>query len=190
MLLKNFWRVFRIVNTNTLLVQNSTNPAPGIVSGYKDISGNTASCKYAYGVRFNAWSYTQYGASNALASILSGCSSVVGSSDTEVSPDDYCLANDITSSFANVQNTVTWSDVGDDFNMIISFTGTNSTDSDITIREVGIKKSVCASANATLDQGSFNNVSTVLLIGRMVLDTPVVVHAGDTANINVKLKMM
>ena len=93
----------------------------------------------------------------------------VGTGDTDPTKNDYCLATDVTSSFSNTSTTVNIQQVtGDKLLTRLTFNGTNSSGSNITIKEVGIIKNYYVNSSSTID----------VLFTREVLAEPMVVTNG------------
>lgn len=99
-----------------------------------------------------------------------------GTGSNEYSSDAYALANDITSSIGNVS--VSFNSSGNDtLSRIFSFSGTNTSESEITITEVGIVKRVGEYAN----MGKTNDI----LMAICQLTNPVTVPASGSFQIPV-----
>ena len=93
----------------------------------------------------------------------------VGTGNTDPTKNDYCLATDVTSSFSNASTTINIQQVtGDKLLTRLTFNGTNSSGSDITIKEVGIIKNYYVNSSSTTD----------VLFTREVLAEPMVVTNG------------
>ena len=98
----------------------------------------------------------------------------VGTGTTEVNIEDYCLENDVTASFSNRAQRVSHNCVGEESNSEITIyaSGKNSTDSTISITEIGI-----VNCNMTV---STNIGDKWVLLFREVLSTPIVVPPNST----------
>ena len=109
----------------------------------------------------------------------------VGRGTTAATEDDYQLESPITSGLSGTLNrTIALDENGNQFvryDLIL----TNSTNSDITVGEIGYKQQI----RATTAQGATtSNNLYVCLIDRTVLTTPVTIAAGDYAVIRYTLK--
>ena len=106
-----------------------------------------------------------------------------GTSDTPATDEDYILGNTITSGIAG---TFTCTKAMDGTNPVVTLNCvlSNSTASDIVVKEVGIK---CTGYYAATVGGTSNS-SRVVLIDRTVLDTPLTVPARGNAALYYTLK--
>ena len=93
---------------------------------------------------------------------------VLGTGDTAATAEDYALEDDITASLSNVTQSYTCGADDDSLKVVYSISFTNSTGSDIVIREVGIETDV-----ADTSRNKFQ-----ILTARQVLNTPITVPAG------------
>ena len=101
----------------------------------------------------------------------------LGTGDTEVNAEDYCLANDVTSSFSNLTATrsevvSTDTDGIPNAKIVFAIAGVNSSADSITIKEIGLYKVITFYASGNSNQN--------ILFVRHVLDTPITVAAGDS----------
>ncbi len=109
----------------------------------------------------------------------------VGTGDTAATEDDYMLESLITSGLTGAITVIKGMDTNDlpyvTYNLVL----TNTTSSDIVVKEIGMyqQESCGASAGAT---SSLSN--RVFMVDRTVLDTPVTVPAGGNAAIFYTLK--
>lgn len=108
----------------------------------------------------------------------------VGTSDTPATDEDYVLGNTITSGLSGVVTNTHGMDNDDPyviFNVVLS----NSTSSDIIVKEIGYKQNLygASSPNATSGFGGI-----AVLLDRTVLDTPLTVPARGNAALQYKLK--
>lgn len=112
---------------------------------------------------------------------------IVGAGNTPATENDYCLESQITSGLSASSVTSTYGlDANGNYYMIMLFTLTNTTGSDITIKEVGYVQAV-SSASSEGGTPSSSGSSSVLL-DRTVLEQPVTVPANDSAAIKYILK--
>lgn len=166
MILDNYWKYLAAVEDSRNNIATDTIRYPGI----KNTSGTT------FGVTTGAQYFsTRVDQMNHNLIVRSNTSIRVGTGDTEVTAGDYNLANDITASLSNVQNsqTITTNEEG---KLITTYTlsATNNTANTITLKEVGIYKS--SIWGATNDTGLTNNC----FFARKLLDTPLEVPVGTS----------
>lgn len=102
----------------------------------------------------------------------------VGTNDAEVTENDYTLG-DITTLSAVGNTAVTRSIVDDGYYISIGRTLTNTSDSDITIKEMGLVKIVYANSST----------GRKYLFAREVLDTPLVVPSGASFSITMVIRV-
>lgn len=108
----------------------------------------------------------------------------VGTSDTAATDEDVNLASTITSGLTGVITNTHGMD-GDDPYVLFNIVLTNSTASDIVIREVGFKQNVYSGTTVGATSGTGN---ALILVDRTVLSTPLTVPAKGNAALQYKLK--
>lgn len=158
MILNNYWEWITQISANLALNAG----ALSIDTAIKDLNGTTQQ------LFVHAASSAQHlTAINRNLTFRGDLVVLLGKGTTEVTVDDYCLADDITDTISNKNTTV---NVTSDENLktIIVVTGTNLTNEPITITEVGIKK--------TLSTGNTGTFDTLLV--RKLLDTPLEVPSN------------
>lgn len=94
----------------------------------------------------------------------------IGTGDTAVTADDYCLANEITASMSNIEYTTTCGADNDELKAVYTMTVTNNTGADVTIKEVGIEAGV----------GNSSYAEQFILIAREVLSSPITIPSGGS----------
>ena len=158
----------------------------------ESIGGNTASGKIKVkntqgqdrylGNRFSSFPNTVY---TSVQRTVSSPGIYVGTGDTAPTANDYCLEQMITSGISASSSSIT-SGLDDSGNPFVQylFTITNTTSSDITIKEVGYSQYLYVSNSLNGDAVNYNT----LLLDRTVLTTPVTVPANDSAAIKYTLK--
>lgn len=151
MILNNWKNSFRAMMTHTV-----------ITNGIKRTNGNVADAGWYSGVEFGKY---MFGASQ-VAKGTSTAGFVIGSGNTPVSLDDYELDTMLTSGF---DATISYSD---GYTIIVI---TNTTNSDLTIRECGIQQ--------TLPYREAQSSTYLCLCERTVLTQPLVIAPGDTGQI-------
>lgn len=115
---------------------------------------------------------------------------VLGTGSTAVTYDDFKLSGDVIASnqglsVANPQ--ITYDAVSKKYSKVITITYTNTTASSVTISEWGIYQ-VNNNTSSTYTSIAFSNTeSKIVLLYREVLSSPVVVAAGETVTLSLKL---
>lgn len=151
-------------------------------NGYLPVK-NTSGVTCYMGGRFYGFPYSE----SYTVIFTPGSGVHVGSGNTAPTEDDYDLESEITSGLtANTAAPIFNVDADGNPYIDIVFTLTNTTASDITVREVGyVQQNMTAS---TL--GSPVNDSARLLMDRTLLDSPVIVPANGAAAIKYTLKTL
>jgi len=108
----------------------------------------------------------------------------VGTGDTAPTEDDYNLESTVTSGLSSSSPSAT-RDADNDGNPFVEFlfTLTNTTGSDIVIKEIGYFQKIIF--NTTYKSTSSSD--TVVMLDRTVLSTPVTVPANDSAAVKYRL---
>lgn len=202
MLLKNYWETKRVTDQSgymSLATSVSASNPSGLMTAIKTLAGEDFGYLWSFKTSENIGGYGNLHpyASAQLSPFNAGIKNNyvsetmgfrVGTGSTPVSIDDYKLDTDVTSSFSDRQCTTEYS--SEDGHMIITETwvGTNNTAEDITITEVGILNRFLSVVTTTSGVTTNNNaiVKAVLLL-RKVLETPILVPAGHTATITIRI---
>lgn len=171
MVLQNYWSWLRNVWRN-------------VVPAASDITGVTGLYFMDGTAVTTLWAKTSY--QNVIYNIVltrgtnmettGNISLSVGSGTTEVAATDIALATDETSNFA-ITGSIDVNYASNKMEIIFSCSATNTTATDITITEIGIKKPLTSDYNSYSLQG-------YILLTREVLDTPITIAAGETKTIN------
>jgi len=110
-----------------------------------------------------------------------------GSGTTQPTENDYKLESPISSGISVTRDVYKTPTSSDKLSVEIHYSVTNTSGSDITISEIGLKKSLyAASVPNILATPILTNTPTlgrVFLIDRTLLDNPVTIHPGDTADL-------
>ena len=163
----------------TLLQMSSTTGSPTALVPVKGINGSVA---YASCYSSNNFPHS---VTTSVSFSSSSPGIHVGTGDTAATEDDYKLETQITSGMSAGSATPTYNvDGSGNPYLEYLFTLTNTTSSDIVVREIGYVQSLRV-ANT---QGGSANTSAYFLFDRTVLDTPVTVPANDSAAIKYRLK--
>lgn len=112
---------------------------------------------------------------------------LLGTGEIAVTPDDWKLEEDVTSSFTNrtfncTSNLITDSNGRSALEKIYTLTGLNSGESTLTIKEVGIYKYISANSSSDAIPPSDIESQRVLFI-RHVLDTPLTISPNNTIKV-------
>ena len=203
MLLQNYWDITRIQQRSKYFVStsvSSTEPS-GSPNSIKAIDGSKFG--YLWNARTNGLvgnnsqsrSYAQmlFSPFERLVDTYYSIDTVkfrVGIGDEPVAINDYCLDTDVTSSFSN---TIYNSCIGLNENhhkvVTVTWTGTNNTNSDITITEVGVGSKFLGINNPQVESSSSGNFfNKEVLIFRHLLEQPVVVPAKCTRTIIIQIE--
>lgn len=125
--------------------------------------------------------YYKLATSAVSATSTSECFIVVGSDGTPATEDDYCIGSQITGLSASTLSSCQHSENQDgSVTAYIDMAITNSTGSDVTIREIA--RYVTAKYSSTF-KGTASNFGGGLLLDRTVLDEPVVIPNGEASTI-------
>lgn len=166
MILKNYWRWMQATQRYSV---NDTDTQKDI--GLINISGNAQ-------LMFTGMIGSSVGAStqSMLASNrdLSLAKFHLGTGDNTLTSDDYCLTNDVTSSFSNMTVTSGWAS-NDSYSRIYTVSGTNGTNAAITVTEIGITLKITADSD-------YNSSEVMLAIVK--LSEPITVASGDTFTVS------
>lgn len=129
-------------------------------------------------------SFFQIGNPTSLQLNTNGVGISVGTSDTAATDEDVNLASTITSGLSGVITSAHGMD-NDDPYVIFNIVLTNSTASDIIVREVGYKQNVYSGTTVGATTGLGNGL---ILVDRTVLSSPLTVPARGNAALQYKLK--
>lgn len=166
MILKNYKVLKLACNLST---GSSSTGLIYLPASYKDKSGNSYNTLYSFG--YNQLAQISYTGSAPLGKEI--IDFAVGTGSTPASIEDYILESDASTSFSNKSQSVSYANVGANYDceITISAFGKNNTASPITISEIGIY-------NTAVTRNG-NDRSTVLLF-REVLEAPLIVQPNET----------
>lgn len=166
MILNNYYKYLAAVGDTSNSINTDIIRYPGI----KNVAGST----FGITVGSNYFS-SRVNQMNINLNVRKNTFVRVGTGTTEVTKEDYNLANDVTTSFSSIQNTQTIS-TDENGKLVITyiFSGVNNSGNSITIIEAGIYKS--SIWGATNETGLTNNA----FFARKVLDEPITVPNGTT----------
>ena len=112
--------------------------------------------------------------------LMKGLKLRLGTGTTEPTLNDNALVDDVTGSFTNIQTTVNTGCEDNKIKTVITMSATSNSANEITIREVGVTKSVCYNyASGTSWPFQFVDVMMV----RELLEEPIVVPARASFSI-------
>lgn len=167
MILRNYWEALRLYVAEATEDDIATS---FINHELKALSGSAASINH-----YTSFTVNQYYTPNALRNMdlrKTNFEMRVGSGTATPTATDYALGNDITSYFSNTSLQVDSISTTNGLQTTYIFSGTNNTNSDLTITEIGLAKKFLATDNTT--SGS------VCLLTKDLLDSPITVAAGDS----------
>lgn len=107
----------------------------------------------------------------------------VGAGNTSPGIDDYCLESMITSGLSMTVTSVTRSAIDETPSITLVISVTNTSNSDITIKEIGYQGSV----NGTNIKGATSQTTYYPLLDRTLLDSPITIPSNETATISYTL---
>lgn len=181
MFTRNLWEIFRI-NSITQLYNGGT---PGSSCAIKAVDGTDLG--FIYNGQRSSAAGDGGTAMRAVGNILYGMGARVGTGSSEPTADDYSLETEVTSSFTSTSTSVTFTtNENGHFVIDVTWTGTNTSGSDLTITELGLVKSF-----GKLDSASATTPSSfaLVLLARHLLGTPVTVPAGQGTAIHVQIEL-
>ena len=170
MILNNYWKWLGASQRYPI-----TGSTAGIDVGLKDITGTACNLQVCNPYASNAswWSTL------AETRRIDNCTLNIGIGNNTYTGDEYCLANDVTSSFSDLQFTAGFS-YSSNFTRLYTITGTNTSGNDMSITEIGIKKVI-------YDGSSYQSTaSKTIMLAIVQLDTPITVLNGETFTIAVE----
>lgn len=158
MLVNNYFLIQNYFGVTGLV--SSASPHTLSIPGTKDFNG----AQNAFTIVFSD--------SNKNCQPRAGLSIVLGTGDTPPDLSDFGLANDVTSSL-NISCAVNTGAENGALKTVLTVSGTNSTGSEITIKEFGIAKDYYCGSSGT------SSTYKKHLIARELLNEPKVVGAGE-----------
>lgn len=193
MFLRNFWELWRtatllnpaanVDSNNLVATQTSMKAIDGTALGYVGAGG------YSRYTTSGSYGGTGRPVGESYWHPFGNWTAVVGTGTSNPDASDYALESDTTSSFTGVTSSVNIS-VSESGRFVITLTwsGTNTSGSDITISEIGAKKLIYYSASSTINCTSTVSSKECLMI-RHLLTTPITVSAGAGTNITVQIEL-
>lgn len=192
MFVKAFWELLRNVSIHDAINNTTGLTQTMMATGIKNLSGGDVLYLVSTQTQ-NTISYGSYGgagpaAQNANFCLLKGLTALVGSGSTAPTYDDYRLSNDKTSSFSTTSTTTSFAtNAAGKLEMTVTWVGTNSSSSSITINEFGLKKKIYRSYTNSGDTSNIDSME--VLIAHELLDIPVVVPAGSGVTITARIEL-
>lgn len=163
MLLSNYIRLKEHILNVTSYSIGSGSSMYLIYTPVKDFNGNSCTIMSYSGTTALGMNYSLH--KNLIPKL--------GTGNTPVTAEDYCLSNNVTSSFSNL--TAVLSEVVSvdtdgipNAKIVMSISGVNTSGSSVTIKEVGLSKNM-----------DLLGAHEILFV-RHILDTPITVAAGDS----------
>ena len=175
MLTTNYYKMKGFYDSHTNTFDGSAYGVPAADIVVTDIDGNNIS-NLSYCSNNNA-SYATYAASNY--SLKLKLYTILGSDDTTPTISDYNIGTPI--SISNLTTTMTTTGENDKVSTKFIITGTNTTGSSVTIKEIGIVKkvSVLSASYPTPQDPNDDNYNKKILLDHTLLETPITVAAND-----------
>jgi len=192
MFVKAFWELLRNVSVHDAINNKTTQDQVMMATGIKNLSGSDVqflvSTQTQVSISYGAYSGIGPAAQNANFCLLKGLTALVGSGSTAPTYDDYRLTTDKTSSFSTTSTATSFAiNSAGKLEMTVTWVGTNSTSSSITINEFGLKKTIYRSYTSS---GYTEHIDSMeVLIAHELLDTPVVVPAGSGTTITARIEL-
>lgn len=192
MFVKAFWELLRNVSIHDAINSKTNHDQVMMATGIKNISGGDVqylvSTQTQNSISYGAYNGTGPKAQNANFCLLKGLTVLVGSGSTAPTYDDYRLTTDKTSSFSTTSTSTSFAtNSAGKLEMTVTWVGTNSTSSSITINEFGLKKTIYRSYTNSGDTSHVDSME--VLIAHELLSTPVVVPAGSGATITARIEL-
>jgi len=174
MVTNNFKQAMKLILAN----KNNRN------SGGLEIKDTTGATKYLMCI--SGWPSGSGVATSVIINSNNNPGIWVGSGNAEPAATDYNLGNRITSGASGTVSFPNNSGVDENGNpqLKMAVTITNTGSANITIAEIGFFQQVNAHSSASGSSGS----STLVMLDRAVLNTPVTIPAGESAAITYTLK--
>ncbi len=190
MFLHNHWEYMRVHRQGTPFVSSSQTSTECLRSDIEPINrGTYTSHVYLWTGQRNA--YGAISASNYQSVITNLIRPYiynemkVGTGTTPVDINDYKLEADCTSSFTTITFAQTVQSVSGHMQLLVTWSGTNSSNNDITITEIGLAKDLYLSASQWYNYSSLltspNPFRTLMV--RHILTEPVTIEAGNTGSV-------
>ena len=129
--------------------------------------------KNPYSYSTVAWNRTTDPNASTNPNTFTGISIILGSGDTQPTTKDVKLSNDVTKNLSYIAGS-TSKEESSEYNKLVSVTYKNNTANTVTVKEVGLMMQETPS-----DVMSYSYYRKALL-GRVVLDAPIVMSPGDT----------
>lgn len=168
MILKNYWKWMEALTQ----VGTVSTWGPGINVGLKDITGANALI-----VVTSATSYDAHIKTMNNFNLKSNYNVRIGTGQNELSSEDYCLKNDITSQITNFNVTLNTS-ADDNHTRVITVTGQNFTNNEMVINEVAYTKTI---------YDGYDAVSTKeVMLAIAQLENPITVPSGSSFVVTVE----
>lgn len=183
-------------NATLLLLGFGQTSVTGVTSTRSVISSTTFGDN-AITVKQTNGTTKSYNASNYANSYIQSLLSLevgdicLGDGNTPVTYDDYKLSgNLVKNSLTKISQTTVYDEVTKEYVTTLFATYTNTTGADITVSEWGLfAQGTGTNAPSSSSKGTYSNSGQYILLYREVLDTPVVIEAGNTTTFEFNLKV-
>jgi hypothetical protein len=168
MVLNNYWKAMNILKSI------NGDGADDMTFGMVDVNGT-----FPEVLRKSNESYKYRGIISNINLRNDKISARVGSGTGTITPTDYALFNDVTSSISNLQVSSTCDATNNGYRQVITISGTNSGESAITITEVGITKVFYKAVNEDV-------LTNPVMFAKILLDEPIEVAAGGAFSFTIE----
>ena len=163
MILNNYWNYKAAIESTPLTYNGNRQTSCGLY----DLSGTSKDVATG-AVNMSSALMNNYSLKTSLGILL-------GSGDTEPSGTDYCLANNITTSFSSLSASISTSGDGNAQRTVVTISGIWSGGSATTLREIGIKKNILVS--------TYDSSTADILFIRHMLDQPIDLAPGQSLSV-------
>lgn len=171
-----------------MLTQNGRNAIAGQIAsltssnpGRLPIVDMTGATFYYTGKSGNNYSWPAYQTQTPIFGSNAGI--IVGSGNTPTALSDYKLDNQITAGLNGAATVSTGIDTSGNIYLNFDIVFTNTSNADITIREIGWYGVIYCTTSA----GWTTATGKIVLVDRTVLETPVTIAAGDNETIRYRI---
>lgn len=172
MILNNYWNLKGYSQTHYIPQAPCSKITEDI--GLKATDGSTATFLSSAYSALTAYSANKVADISTNFSLLYGLTARLGTGLTDPTTSDYNLTTDITNSLSNYQVSVNSSGEDGVCKVTVSVSGTNSSNADITINEIGLFRDIITNHDNYLEF----SYATIMLI-HALLTTPITVPSGQ-----------
>ena len=168
MVLNNYWKALNILKS---IVPDGASHKDSF--GMVDIEGTAPPFQHGTYSYYTTALYSNVNLKDALMGAR------LGKGTGTITPQDYALFDDCTSSISNLTVTNSANPTDEGYQSIITISGLNNTENEITITEVGITKTF-------YEQNSADLFTNPVMFCKILLNIPVTVPAGGAFTITIE----